>query len=335
MKIRSFLLIAGMVLLVCFQTRASSDSLGIKEEDGEKFIMHRVDQGETLFAISKRYGVDVEVLKSTNPQSEKELVVGEVILIPFAEVKPDESSDVFQYHTVQEGQTLFSISQKYDAEVEKIKKWNQLKSNNIEVGQELKVGKENESSSDSSSKKEDQGDTSISEEDDRDDKRKARNKESSKDSNAKKINQKPQNNQASRVDTSGELSEKEGKGKEDSEAEMSEYQEKYVAKEKEIEGEKEGWVTKKQEGKATWISDRNMSTRKSLALHRSAPPGTVIKVKNPQNDKTVYVKTVGLLNDDSNKKTLITISQSAAEKLDVEEDFFRAQLKYTVKKESN
>lgn len=323
--------------MTSFWGKGVVDSLGIKEENGKKFIMHRVDQGETLFAISRRYNVDVEVLKDTNPQSEDELVVGEVILIPLAEAKGEGKSGKYRYHTVEKEETLFSISQEYNASVEQIKEWNDLESNNIEVGQELKVGKKKGNSKDAKPEQE-KGDTSgPSKGDPKGEKVKVDQKEGRKkghDKAKKKAHKKGKKGEADK-ESAGKQSDKADKGEAEKKEKMSEYEERYVKKEKEIEGEKEGWVTKKQEGKATWINDRNMSTRKSLALHRSAPPGTVIRVENPQNDKVVYVKTVGLLNEDNDEKTLITISRSAAEKLGVDEDFFRAKLQYSVKKESN
>jgi len=42
-------------------------------------------------------------------------------------------------HTVQAGETLFRIGRKYHVSVDHLKKWNNLKDNNIEVGQKLVV----------------------------------------------------------------------------------------------------------------------------------------------------------------------------------------------------
>ena len=42
-------------------------------------------------------------------------------------------------HTVQSGETLFRIGRKYHVTVDNLRKWNNLKDNNIEVGQKLVV----------------------------------------------------------------------------------------------------------------------------------------------------------------------------------------------------
>ena len=44
-------------------------------------------------------------------------------------------------HTVKKGETLSSISRKYGCTVSNLKKWNKLKSNNVKVGQKLKIKK--------------------------------------------------------------------------------------------------------------------------------------------------------------------------------------------------
>lgn len=287
--------------LICFIFIASvnpvmavNDSLGLKKEGGKTFIMHRVDQGETLFQISQRYDVSVEDLKGTNPQTADELVVGEVILVPYDGEKND-GQQSWNYHKVEKGETLFSISQEYDASVEDIKSWNKLEGNNIEVGQKLKVGKKTKSKEPGDSQKKEQKSGPR------------------------------ENNEPEKVNNSSENSD------------TSQYAKAYnkkTGKKKQAKREN-GLIRKKQEGKATFLDNNKINTSKSLALHRSAPPGTIIKVTNPMNEKQIFVRTVGKLNKDRSGNTLITISKNAADKLGVDDDYFRAKLTYTVKKSSN
>ena len=46
-----------------------------------------------------------------------------------------------QYHTVKKGETLYRIHKKYGVSLEDLRKWNNLKDNNVKVGQELIVEK--------------------------------------------------------------------------------------------------------------------------------------------------------------------------------------------------
>ncbi|MCE9535071.1 MAG: LysM peptidoglycan-binding domain-containing protein, partial [Nitrospirae bacterium] len=45
-------------------------------------------------------------------------------------------------HVVKPGETLYRISRKYGATVDKVRKWNKLPDDIIEVGQKLIVGQE-------------------------------------------------------------------------------------------------------------------------------------------------------------------------------------------------
>lgn len=51
-----------------------------------------------------------------------------------------QAQDAGQTHIVQSGETLFSISRTYDVAVGDIRRWNSLDSDNLSVGQEIKVG---------------------------------------------------------------------------------------------------------------------------------------------------------------------------------------------------
>ena len=46
---------------------------------------------------------------------------------------------------------------------------------------------------------------------------------------------------------------------------------------------------------ASWIRDGDINQSKFYALHRNAPPGTIIKVTNRMNGDYVFVKVVGTL----------------------------------------
>lgn len=121
-----------------------NDSIGVKEKNGKKYIQHKVEKGETLFALSRKYNVHVDKIMDANEGMKPRLKQNQVVLIPFkAETSAEEATSQKQQqpktHTVQKGETLFSISRKYDASVKEIKKWNNLKTNSISVGQKLKV----------------------------------------------------------------------------------------------------------------------------------------------------------------------------------------------------
>jgi len=113
-------------------TEQTLDSIGVKEVNGQYFILHKVEKGEGLYAISRRYNVDIDAIKKANPEAEGGLKLGQILLIPTV-IKKEESI----IHTVKTGETLYSISKQYTVSVDQIKIKNKLASNNLTVGQVL------------------------------------------------------------------------------------------------------------------------------------------------------------------------------------------------------
>lgn len=86
-----------------------------------------------------------------------------------------------------------------------------------------------------------------------------------------------------------------------------------------------------EKGIATWIDDEDINQKKYFALHRTASIGTLIKVTNVMNEKSVFVKVVGTLPDTGdNANLIIKISNIAAKKLEVLDARFRVELSYGV-----
>jgi LysM repeat protein len=134
------LLLSFVVLLVSLQAFSSAcDSIGVRTKGGRSFILHKVEAGETLYRLSKRYNVAVSSIERANT-IEGGLSVGQVLWIPTT-YKIEEPKEDVQFHTVQSGQTLYAISKLYDASVDDIKEWNNLTSNELSVGQKIIVAK--------------------------------------------------------------------------------------------------------------------------------------------------------------------------------------------------
>lgn len=71
---------------------------------------------------------------------------------------------------------------------------------------------------------------------------------------------------------------------------------------------------------------------KYLALHRTAPIGTLVLVRNAFNNQSVWVKVIGRLPDTGvNDKILVKLSQQAFAKLSPEDRRFRAEVSYIVR----
>src|SRR5690606_42054704 len=58
------------------------DSIGYVKQDGKSYVKYLVEQGETLYRISLKYGIRVSDLILAHPELQQGLQVGQVILIP-------------------------------------------------------------------------------------------------------------------------------------------------------------------------------------------------------------------------------------------------------------
>lgn len=116
----------GFILLTILLSCLTSASLAQNK-------IHTVKQGETLFSIAQQYDIEVEQIKKWNNLSGNELSVGQTLLVS------SPSSDTAITHTVQSKETLFSISKQYNVSIAEIKSWNNLSTNNLQVGEQLTI----------------------------------------------------------------------------------------------------------------------------------------------------------------------------------------------------
>jgi LysM repeat protein len=66
-----------------FSNGMVKDSVGIKKEAGKTFVLYKVEPKQTLFSIVKRYGSSVAEFKAANPGISESVNVGQTIKIPY------------------------------------------------------------------------------------------------------------------------------------------------------------------------------------------------------------------------------------------------------------
>ncbi|GIV40884.1 MAG: hypothetical protein KatS3mg034_0194 [Vicingaceae bacterium] len=113
--------------------------------DSSQFIFHIVKPGETLFSIARNYQVNInEIIKENQNITESDIHPGQTIkiridkLIKPAQISADTPGTYF-IHVVNKGETLFSISKKFDISIDSIVKYNPGVEYGIKEGQELKI----------------------------------------------------------------------------------------------------------------------------------------------------------------------------------------------------
>ncbi|HAA15585.1 MAG TPA: hypothetical protein DCE41_29310 [Cytophagales bacterium] len=118
------------------------DSIRVEVQDGKRYVIHKVESGETVYRLALRYGVSQGDLMKANPILAQGLKVNQIIQVPLGgtatSASPASSSNA-TVHVVAPGEGLFRIAQKYDVSQADIRDWNNLTSDNLAIGQELLI----------------------------------------------------------------------------------------------------------------------------------------------------------------------------------------------------
>ena len=139
-----------LLLFIFFIANVSfAQSLIIEGASPRLYLNHKVLPKENFYSVSRKYNVPPkDIAAYNNLQFEKGLNVGEIIKIPLTEnnfVQGDEApkSEAFVpvYHAVLPKEGLYRISVNYNkVSLATIKKWNHLPSDNVSIGTPLIVG---------------------------------------------------------------------------------------------------------------------------------------------------------------------------------------------------
>lgn len=110
---------------------------------GTEGISHKVEPGQTLYFISKKYDLSIDELRKSNPIIEDDLIIkpAQVLIIPVKNEPTKLDDNAYKIHVIQTKETLFSISQMYNIEISELIRLNNLENASIDIGQELKVQK--------------------------------------------------------------------------------------------------------------------------------------------------------------------------------------------------
>jgi membrane-bound lytic murein transglycosylase D len=102
--------------------------------------VHVVKEGETLTIISSKYGVSVASLKTVN-NLRNDIVYPnmKLKLASYSQKKSGQKKAPVKYHVVKKGETLSSISNKYNVDVGDLKTANKLKSDKVTPKMKLKI----------------------------------------------------------------------------------------------------------------------------------------------------------------------------------------------------
>ena len=126
----SGLLVLSLLLLSIFSTNALA-------------TQYKVKKGDTLYSISKKFGVSVDQIKQTNTLQQSKLKRNQILIIStkksskhIVKLKANPS-----YYTVKKGDTLYRIAQKTHVPLKNIMALNNVNNKTLRVGKRLVLAK--------------------------------------------------------------------------------------------------------------------------------------------------------------------------------------------------
>ncbi len=124
-NLTSNLLSVGQQLTI--PTSGSSDN-------NESQTTYTVKSGDSLWSIARNFNITVDQLKAANNLSSNLLQVGQVLIIPTGGSGDFNTTTMY---TVQSGDSLWQIANRYNTTVDAIKRLNGLTTNLLQIGQQL------------------------------------------------------------------------------------------------------------------------------------------------------------------------------------------------------
>lgn len=132
-----------------WENLAEAVTKAIVEYAGGKYVApagsnyYTVKSGDSLWSISKKFGITVDELKSANNLSSNLLSVGQNLIIP-----GKESQTTGDEYVVKKGDTLYSIARKYNTSVDNLKSINNITTDSLAIGQIIKLPSTSSTASD-------------------------------------------------------------------------------------------------------------------------------------------------------------------------------------------
>lgn len=377
----SVFLLSSLLVITATPARAATpaDSIGIEKVDGKRYILHRVDEGQTLYAVARRYGRSVAEIKTANPDMADALRYAQVIRVPIPDgalsrkeartidraireeekmkkreasaqppstpkpgtpaekttARPAASGNAKSnedparndpaktgIHVVAAGQTLYSLASRYGVSPENLRRWNDLPNNNILIGQALIVSER--ASQDRAP------DVSTTTDRGTPDRTKPTAEPPRKTEPTRPEPATPNAGTPDRTKPTTDTPRK-------TEPANAGTPDRTTPDRTEPEiptpspGNDAPMPTRGRRQSSSGVAEiiENDKSGKYLALHRTAPIGTLVQVRNLFNNQSMWVKVVGRLPDTGvNDKILIKLSAQTFAKLSPQDQRFRAEVSY-------
>lgn len=120
-RLKNIFIILVVTLVAIMPVGCSAIETTTKVVNGKIYDIYEVKPKETVYSISKKLGITQDELKKHNPQVADGLKKGELLYFPQGVIK--DGSD-YKTHKIKRGESLYSLSKKYDTTVDELLKLN-------------------------------------------------------------------------------------------------------------------------------------------------------------------------------------------------------------------
>lgn len=317
-----------IVALFFYSTSSAQDKLLIAEGTSPNlYIIHTVAPKDNYYSVGRMYNVSPKDLAPYNDLTfEKGLSLGQTVKIPlgtnnFSQGEAPKENEVMVaiYHIVQAKEGLYRVSVKYNkVPIDALKKWNKLSGDAVSNGTKLIIGYlkvvKDQSPLASKATKVNTPDVAIKKPGDKKQTAKIQEKEKVREQVPKEekpeVKEKPVENVP--VKSNSTINFNGGK-----------FKSLYSDQSKNSTSQNEFGVA------AIFKTTSGWQDGKYYCFHNTAEPGTIIKITNTANGKSVYAKVLDAIPDiKQNSGLLLRISNSAAEELGVTDTKFDCSISY-------
>ena len=105
----------------------------------EDYVTYTVKRGDTLYGIANSYNTTPSELLTFNNLNNTTLQIGQTLKIPIKDIQQEEQTTEYITYTVKKGDSLYSIGRTYGLSVNDIMSFNNLKTNLLSIGQNIRI----------------------------------------------------------------------------------------------------------------------------------------------------------------------------------------------------
>src|SRR6476620_5160170 len=339
---KNIVLLSVIILITTLLRAQTNETLLIKSSDKGLYLDHKVTPKENFYSMGRTFNVHPKHIASFNGlDMSKGLSLGQTVKIPLSDTNFTQKTDkgVPIYYVTGNGETLYRVSaNNKNVLMENLRKWNHLTSDKLANGTKVIVGylTTGESQAMAVNTPSQKTETAAKPAQENKDvaKTEATNKPEPKKEVAKNVEVKNETTKPEQKKMEATQPKEEAKKNKDvvqvneevktKNADQGYFKTSFDQQVKQQPANKEQTVTS-----GIFKTASGWNDAKYYVLMNGADPGTIVRITNPGNNKTIYAKLLGEMSDKQGQGLNIRISNAAANALDISEtDKFIVKLNY-------